>query len=397
MSAAPQPSPTLALVVAAGRGVRIGGEVPKQYILLAGTPVLRRTLATLMQHPRVDHVAVIINDADRVLYAQCVAEWAGGTKLLPAIIGGATRQASVRAGLEAVAALSPAHVIIHDGVRPFAPPALFDSTLDALAASDGAIAALAVTDTLKRGTAGGVSGTLDRSGLFAAQTPQAFRFAPLLAAHRAAQTAKREDFTDDAALLEWQGRAVALVAGHGDNSKLTTPEDFARAAALLGGASTGETRTGIGYDVHQFTTGDHVMLAGVRIPHSHGVFAHSDGDVALHALTDAVLGAIGDGDIGTHFPPSDPAWRGASSDRFLAHAAGQVRARGGVIVNLDVTIVTEAPRVGPHREAMRTAVAAAAGISPDRVSLKATTSEKMGFIGRREGLAALAIATIRLP
>lgn len=396
MSAPAQPSPTIALVVAAGRGARAGGGLPKQYRLLGGTPVLRRTLSTLMQHLRIDYVAVVIDAADRQLYLQSTDEWAGGAKLLPAITGGATRQASVRAGLEAIASLSPAAVVIHDGVRPFATPAMFASVLDALGQVDGAITAVAVTDTLKRGANGIIAGTVDRAGLHAAQTPQAFRFATLLAAHRAATAAARTDFTDDAMLLEWQQRTVALVAGNSENIKLTTREDFERAERMIAAASPAVIRTGIGYDVHQFKPGDHVMLGGVRIPHSHGVLAHSDGDVALHALTDAILGTIGDGDIGTHFPPNEPQWREAPSNQFLAHACGRVRARGGAILSLDVTIVAEAPRVGPHRTAMKAAIAAAAGVDPEQVSIKATTSETLGFTGRREGLAAIAVATVRL-
>jgi 2-C-methyl-D-erythritol 4-phosphate cytidylyltransferase/2-C-methyl-D-erythritol 2,4-cyclodiphosphate synthase len=240
----------------------------------------------------------------------------------------------------------------------------------------------------------GIAGTIDRSGLFAAQTPQAFRFGVLLDAHRAAAASGRSDFTDDASLLEWRGERVRLVPGSADNFKITAPDDFARAERLL--RVVEEVRTGIGYDVHAFGDGDHVMLGGVRIAHDRGVLAHSDGDVVLHALTDALLGAIGDADIGRHFPPSDPTWRGASSDRFLAFAVEQVRRRGGRITHLDVTIVAETPRVGPHREAMLARLADIAGIEPDRISIKATTSEKLGFTGRREGLAALAAATVSL-
>ena len=396
MSNPTAPPTTAAIVVAAGRGSRVGAEVPKQFMLLAGTPVLRRTLTGLLAAPRIDRIAVVIADADRVLYAQSIAGWEREPRLLPPVVGGTTRQASVLAGLEAIAPLDPRHVIVHDAARPHASPHLHARVLEALSSASGAIAALPVTDTLKRAEQGAIAATVDRAGLYSAQTPQAFDFAELIAAHRAARAAARDDFTDDAALLEWRGRSVTIVAGEPGNIKLTTRQDFARAEAMLGaGGGADELRTGIGYDVHQFTAGDHVMLGGVRIPHTHGVLAHSDGDVVLHALTDALLGAIGDGDIGVHFPPSDPQLRGASSDRFLRHAAERVHQSGGAIVNLDVTVVAEAPRIGPYRDAMRTAVAAAADIAPERVSLKATTSERMGFTGRREGLAALAVATIR--
>ncbi len=391
-----------AVIVAAGSGVRAGGDVPKQYRLLAGTPVLTRTLARFLSHPGISLVIPVISESDRQLYALAASAFDGHPKLGEAVIGGASRQASVSAGLEACAPIEPEIVLVHDGVRPFPSQALISRIMAALATADGAISGLPVSDTLKRATGGEISGTVDRTGLWGAQTPQAFRYATLLEAHRAARAHPGRDFTDDAAILEWRGKRVAMVPGEVDNIKITLPEDFARAERILATVSGGPfarpvIRSGIGYDVHAFTTGDHVMLGGVRIPHAQGVDAHSDGDVALHAVTDALLGAIADGDIGTHFPPSDPAWKGAASARFLTHAAGLVRERGGVISNLDITIVAEAPRVGGHREAMRHAIADAAGTEPARVSIKATTSERLGFVGRREGLAAFAVATVIFP
>lgn len=392
---------TAAVIVAAGSGLRAGGEVPKQYRLLAGTPVLTRTLSLFLGHPGVDLVVPVISEADQALFAMAISAFDGHPKLAKPVIGGATRQASVCAGLEACASAEPKAVLVHDGVRPFPSQALISRIVGALANADGAIAGLPVSDTLKKTIGDRITGTVDRAGVWGAQTPQAFRFAPLLEAHRAARAIPGRDFTDDAAILEWHGKSVAIVPGEIDNIKITLPEDFARAERILGSASAEARlpiiRTGIGYDVHAFTDGSHVVLGGVRIPHSHGVLAHSDGDVALHAATDALLGAIADGDIGTHFPPSDSRWKDAASAQFLAHAAGLVRERGGMISNLDITIVAEAPRVGAHREAMRRAIADAAGTDPNRVSIKATTSEKLGFLGRREGLAAFAIATVAFP
>lgn len=387
-----------AIVVAAGRGVRAGGEIPKQYRLLAGIPVLHRTLSTLLRHGCCSAVVTVIHPDDAALYRMAADGISGDGRLLPPVFGGENRQISVRNGLEALVPHAPSRVLIQDAVRPFASPALYQAVLLALDACKGAIAALEVADTLKRAAeTATILATVDRAGLWAAQTPQGFHFDAILAAHRAAAEAGRADFTDDAALLEWQGGAVALVPGEADNFKLTRPEDFARAERLLAAETASETVTGIGYDVHAFTEGDHVVLGGVPLPHDRGVAAHSDGDVVLHALTDAILGALADGDIGVHFPPSDPKWRGASSDRFLAFAAERVRAAGGVIRHLDVTVVAEAPRIGPHREAMRAAIARASGTSVERISIKATTSERLGFTGRREGLAALAVATLTLP
>lgn len=381
-----------AIVVAGGRGVRAGGELPKQYKMIGGVPVLRRSLLAFTSHPEIDLVQPVIHPSDERLFHDAAA----GLPVRNPVNGGATRQGSVFAGLEALAAEAPAIVLVHDAARPFASAGLVSRAI-AAGRAGAAVPALPVSDTVKAIDASGrVVETLDRARLRTVQTPQAFDYAALLAAHRKARAAGRDDFTDDAALAEWAGMSVSVFEGEAANAKLTMAEDFIR-AEQDNLAALGDVRTGIGYDVHAFTAGDHVMLGGVRIPHDCGVAGHSDADVALHALVDAILGALADGDIGVHFPPSDPQWRGASSDRFLAFAVERVRRRGGLIAHLDVAVVCEAPRIGPHREAIRARIAAIAGIATDRVGLKATTSEKLGFTGRREGLAAYATATIRLP
>src|SRR5712691_5139790 len=382
-----------AVVVAGGRGLRAGGQIPKQYMMIANVPVIRASLALFAEHPRVSAVQPVIHGDDADLFAEIGA----GLALLPPVLGGATRQGSVRAGLEALAPHRPDIVLVHDAARPFASAALVSRAIAATADTMAAVPATPVSDTVKKiDRAGSVVETLDRSHLVTVQTPQAFAYPLLLDAHRRAAAAGRDDFTDDAALAEWAGIAVTVFEGERGNVKLTTADDFARAEAehLLAHA---DVRTASGFDVHAFGDGDHVMLGGVRIAHTRGVIGHSDADVALHALTDAVFGALADGDIGHHFPPSDPQWRGASSDRFLAFACSRVRARGGVVAHLDLTIVCEAPRIGPHRDAMRGRIAAIAGISVERVAVKATTSEKLGFTGRGEGIVAMATATVRLP
>ena len=388
------PVEVAAVIVAAGRGYRAGGDLPKQYRALAGEPVIRPTLAAFLGHPQIAAVQPVIHPDDAAIFR---AATAGLERLLPPVAGGATRQASVRAGLEALRAAAPDLVLIHDAARPFLSSDLISRAIAAATAHGAAVPAIAVTDTVKvvdeRDT---VSETLDRSRLRTVQTPQAFAYEVIVALHDCAAAAGRDDFTDDAALAEWAGRAVNVFAGEADNVKLTTNEDFARAEALRM-AALGDVRTGSGFDVHAFADGDHIMLAGVRVSHNRGVTGHSDADVALHALVDAILGALAEGDIGVHFPPSDPRWRGASSDRFLAFACERVRARAGMIAHLDVTIVCEAPRIGPHRDAMRARIADIASIPIDRVAIKATTSEKMGFTGRAEGLVAMATATVRLP
>ena len=383
-----------AVIVAAGRGHRASGDIPKQYRRLAGAPAIRPTLCAFSGHAAIDLVQPVIHPHDEDFFH---AASGGLQKLLRPVAGGATRQNSVYAGLEALAAHAPDLVLIHDAARPFLSGALISRAVAAAKAHGAAVPGIAVADTVKKidGT-GTVAETLDRSRLRIVQTPQAFAFALIVAAHRRATAAGRDDFTDDAALAEWAGHQVGVFEGEAANVKLTTNEDFARAEALRA-AALGDIRTGTGFDVHAFADGDHVMLGGVRIPHARGVTGHSDADVALHALVDAILGALAEGDIGQHFPPSDPQWRGASSDVFLAFACERVRARGGLIANLDVTIVCEAPRVSPHRDAIRARIAAIAGVAADRVGVKATTSEKLGFTGRGEGIFATATATVRLP
>ncbi len=378
----------VALIVAAGRGSRAGGGVPKQYRSLGGRAVLRWSLQRFRGHARVSAVRAVIHPDDRTLYDDA----ARGLDLLPPVSGGATRQESVRLGLESLAALVPASVLIHDAARPFVDDATIDRTLDALAQAPGAIAAVPVADTIKRGDGHRIAGTMDRNGLWRAQTPQGFRFAEILSAHRAAAGA---ELSDDAAVAERAGLAVSLVAGSELNAKITSEDDLQRAALIANAAF--ETRVGTGFDVHGFGPGDHVWLCGVKVPHTQALVGHSDADVALHALTDAILGAIGEGDIGMHFPPSDPRWRGASSDEFLARAQSLLAARGGTLVHADVTIICERPKVEPHRAAMTARLAGILGIEVQRCSVKATTTEGLGFTGRGEGIAAQAVATVRLP
>ncbi len=380
---------TYALVLAAGRGARFGGDLPKQYLPLAGTSVLRHAVTAFAGHPRIAGVQVTIRPEDRLEYDAALA----GFNLFPPVAGGAERQDSVRLGLEALASLKPARVLIHEGARPFPEPAMIDRVLDALDRAPAAIPGLPLGDTIKRVADGVVAGTVDRGGLWRVQTPQGFHFDAILAAHRAAAG---QALTDDAAVAEAAGIAPLIVLGSEGNLKITTTDDLAAAERLLA-ARQGDVRVGQGFDVHPFGPGDSLMVCGVKIAHSAGVVGHSDADVGLHALTDAVLGAIGAGDIGMHFPPSDPQWKGASSDRFLAHAVGLVRAKGGSVAALDVTIICERPRIGPHRAAMAERLAMIVGIAPDRVSVKATTTEGLGFTGRCEGIAAQAVATVRLP
>jgi len=379
---------TCALIVAAGRGTRFGGDLPKQYLPLGGATVLRHAVNAFAAHPRIAGVLVAIRPEDRALFDRAVA----GLSVLPPVPGGAERQDSVRLGLEALAVHKPERVLIHDGARPFPDAALIDRVIDGLDRASAAIPALPLGDTIKRVADGQVLETIDRAQLWRAQTPQGFHFGEILAAHR--QMAGRM-LTDDAAVAEAAGIAPLIVAGSEENLKVTTAEDLATAERLLA-ARQADVRVGQGFDVHPFGPGDHVMVCGVAIPHEVAPVGHSDADVGLHALTDAVLGAIGAGDIGMHFPPSDPRWRGASSDRFLAYAATLVRQRGGSIAAVDVTIICERPKIAPYRDRMIERVAEILEISPDRVSVKATTTERLGFTGRGEGIAAQAVATVRL-
>lgn len=387
---------TVALIVAAGRGHRIGGPLPKQYQTIGARSVLRHTLEQFSGHPAVEAVQVVIAAADRVLYdAQTV-----GLVLRRAALGGPSRQRSVLNGLEALTDDPPDIVAIHDAARPLVSAETIGRTIDALGGSDvaGAVAGVRVTDTLKRLDGDRVAGTIDRQGLWRAQTPQTFRFALLLAAHRAAAAlgdSEETALTDDVAVAERAGLEIAMVEGEERNFKITTEEDMARARREL--APRLETRTGTGFDVHAFGPGTAVTLGGIEVPHTQGLVGHSDADVVLHALTDALLGAIAAGDIGQYFPPSDPQWRGAASERFLKHAADLVKREGGRIVNVDVTLICERPRIGPYRDQMRARIADILGVAVHRVGVKATTTEKLGFTGRGEGIAVQAAASIELP
>jgi 2-C-methyl-D-erythritol 4-phosphate cytidylyltransferase/2-C-methyl-D-erythritol 2,4-cyclodiphosphate synthase len=382
-----------AVVVAAGQGVRAGGGVPKQFRRIGGDSMLRRTLSALLQVPAIKAIQPVTRPDDRSLFEEATA----GLAIRPPVQGGATRQASVRAGLEGLEPLCPEIVLVHDAARPFVSPALIERAIDTARRTGAAIPAVPVADTVKSvDPAGYVTETLDRTRLRLIQTPQAFAFKPLLEAHRRAAAEGRSDFTDDAALAEWAGMRVTVFDGEPGNIKMTNPEDFARMEAMQT-AQLGDVRVGTGVDVHAFGPGDHVTIGGVRIAHTQALTGHSDADVGLHALVDALLGALADGDIGSHFPPSDPQWKGASSDRFLTFAVDRVRQRGGIVAHLDLNIVCEAPKIGSHRDAIRGNVARIAGIDAGRVAVKATTSERLGFTGRGEGIVAYATATVRLP
>jgi len=394
------PSSSVALiVVAAGRGARVGAERPKQYLPCAGKPLLARTLEALISAWPFAAATVAIHADDRPLYDEALACLHPNlrARLGPPCAGGATRQASVRAGLEALEAARPEIVLIHDAARPFPTPALVARAVAAAEAHGAAAPGLTVSDTVKEVDAEGrVLATPPRAALRTVQTPQAFKYPLILEAHRRAAAAGVLDLTDDVAVAEWAGEPAFVFEGDPQNIKVTTMPDLAAAEARLL-AAAGETRVGQGFDVHAFAPGDHVWLCGVSVPHTHALAGHSDADVALHALADAIYGALAEEDIGAHFPPSDPKWKGAPSHVFLAHAAERARTRGGVLVHLDATIVCEAPKIGPRREAMRARVAEIAEIDVTRVSVKATTSEGLGFTGRREGIACLATATLRLP
>lgn len=406
-----------ALIVAAGRGTRLaapGDTQPKQYRRLCGRPVLSHTLEALANHPRIGKILTVIHADDQDLFDAAAATTAPTTraKLLNAAFGGPTRQASVLEGLKALSPEACDFVLIHDAARPFVPLRVLDDILTTLdTGADGALAALAVADTLKRSnTSGGRLETVDRTNLWAAQTPQAFPFELILNAHLKADHEQETGFTDDTGLAEWAGLTVQLCEGSPDNFKITTLADLTRAdrqASMTDPTkprsqppsldALQDVRTGIGYDVHAFEDGEAVILGGVTIAHTRKLKGHSDADVVLHAITDATLGAIGDGDIGSHFPPSDPAWKGAASDQFQDDAIRRVAALGGRLAHIDVTIVCEEPKIGPHRPQIRETVARICGLPVSRVSIKATTSERLGFTGRKEGIAALASVTVRLP
>ena len=379
------------MIVAAGRGERAGqADGPKQYRHIGGRAVIAHTLETFLSHPQVDTVVVAIHADDRELLRKAAE---GYHDRVTIVIGGPTRQESVRLGLLALNEEAPSKVLIHDAVRPFCDMELISRTIGTITDRQGALPALPVADTLKREAFGGMVGeTVPRAGLHGAQTPQGFPFLSILQAHDRAHALGRHDFTDDAAIAEWAGIPVMLVPGSPDNVKLTWARDISMADQRLKGtaASFPDVRTGNGYDVHSFEAGDHVVLCGVSIPHTRKLSGHSDADVGLHALTDALLATCGAGDIGTHFPPSDPQWKGAASRRFVEHAVAIVRERGGRIANADITLICEAPKIGPHAEEMRERLAAIMGVEVARVGVKATTSERLGFTGREEGVAAMA-------
>ena len=372
------------LILAAGRGTRAGRDQPKQWQVLAGARVIDWTLRTFQKLPEIDSIMIALHPDDITSYSAPAG--------VQVVAGGDTRAASVRAGLEALAHGGCTRVLIHDVARPCTPPALIRRVLGAL--HDGAAAAapaLPVTDALWSGAGGHVAGTQDRTGLYRAQTPQGFDFAAILAAH----TGHGGDAPDDVAVARAAGLDVAIVAGDEDNLKITYPPDFARAEALLRGRM--DIRIGSGYDVHRFGPGDHVMLCGVAVPHGRALQGHSDADVGLHALCDAIYGALAEGDIGRHFPPSEAEWTGARSDIFLRHAAALTRDKGYDISNIDITLICEQPKVGPHAAAMQASLSAMTGLAPDRISVKATTSERLGFTGREEGIAAMASVLLVAP
>jgi 2-C-methyl-D-erythritol 4-phosphate cytidylyltransferase/2-C-methyl-D-erythritol 2,4-cyclodiphosphate synthase len=389
-----EPKVTAALVVAGGRGERLGGAVAKQYQSLAGIPVLRHALLAFCHHPAISAVAAVIRDEDRELYETA----ARGLAVLPPITGGDSRQQSVQRGLRGLGGLNPDQVLIHDGARPFVSGAVIGNVLAALGRHTGAVAAVPVVDSLKHGAGALIDGEVARDDLWQAQTPQGFDYRAILAAHESAlgAAAAGGGHTDDASIARAAGLDVALVAGAAENFKITTAGDLARADAAHQ-ARLFDMRVGQGFDVHRFEPGETVRLCGVDIPHTARLAGHSDADVALHAVTDAILGAIGDGDIGRHFPPGEAQWRDADSAHFVAFAVDRVHALGGRLAHLDLTIICEAPKITPHHGAMTSRLGEITGLDGNRVGIKATTTERLGFIGRNEGIAAQATATVRLP
>ncbi|NQV57220.1 MAG: bifunctional 2-C-methyl-D-erythritol 4-phosphate cytidylyltransferase/2-C-methyl-D-erythritol 2,4-cyclodiphosphate synthase [Rhodospirillales bacterium] len=379
----------IALLVSAGRGHRIGGEIPKQYLDLGGASLIRRSAEPFLNHPGVDGVVAVIHPDDREIYNRAV----DGLALAAPITGGSERQDSVRLGLEALgnAGPVPGKVLIHDAVRPFVSEIVISNVINAVGPDAGAIPALAVVDTLKRGAGGRVGATVPRADLWRAQTPQGFPYPAILEAHRAA---KGLELTDDAAVAEAYGLAVALVAGDENNFKVTGADDLARAERFV--QVPGSPRVGMGFDVHRFADGRPLFLGGIEIPHGQGLAGHSDADVALHAIVDALLGAIGAGDIGVHFPPEEAKWKDAPSHIFLKAAGDAVAEASGVIRNIDLTVICEAPKIGPYREQMRSRISDILSISAAAVNIKATTTERLGFTGRGEGIAAQAVATVEI-
>jgi len=385
------------IIVAAGRGHRFGGEMPKQYLEVHQQPLVRHAVQAFLDHPAIDLILPVIHPDD----ADILANALGGLDYLEPVAGGAARQDSVRNGLEGLASSAPDYVLVHDAARPMVAPALIDRVIEALQDTSGVIPGIAVVDTLKRADDDGIiTDTVSRDGLWRAQTPQGFKYADLLAAHR---SAIGQELTDDAAVMEASGYRVAVVLGDENNIKVTAPDDLMRMEEIMSDDSaqaklvrSPSFRIGSGYDVHKLGPGDHVTLCGVKITSERALIGHSDADVALHAVTDAVFGAIADGDIGSHFPPTDSQWRGASSDQFLAYACERMRERGFELSNIDLTIICEKPKIGPHRDAMRARLAEIAQIDVSCVSVKATTTERLGFTGRGEGIAAEAVIIIEI-
>jgi 2-C-methyl-D-erythritol 4-phosphate cytidylyltransferase / 2-C-methyl-D-erythritol 2,4-cyclodiphosphate synthase len=386
---------TIALIVAAGRGTRFGIGRAKQYYQLAGETVLQRTVLAFADNAHISAIQVVIHPDDETDYAEAIAGL-GSEKLLSPVFGGATRQHSVLAGLEALQNHSCDIVLIHDAARPFVSAKMIEDAVAAAVAHGAAVPGALVTDTIVELTDSAIAITPDRSKLRSVQTPQAFRYNLILAAHAAAAAKGQYHFTDDGSVAVAAGYPVHVFTGDPNNVKITTQDDLSQAERKLAQTNPLVSRTATGFDVHAFGEGNHVWLCGVKIPHARGLVGHSDADVALHAITDALLGAMADGDIGRHFPPSDPQWKGASSDQFLAFAVNRLRQRGGIIDLLDVTIICEEPKITPHADAMRQRVAEITSVGLNAVSVKATTTERLGFTGRREGISALATATIRL-
>ncbi len=385
-----------AVIVAGGSGIRAGGELPKQYQMIGGKPVIWWTLKAFADHPGVSWVQPVIGHGHEHYFSEAASD----IKVLQPVTGGATRQASCRIGVEAVEAFDPDAVLIHDAARPFVSQDLISHIIAALHAGDGVIPALPINETIKRAPGGTIETTVDRNSLWTAQTPQGFKYRGILAAHREAFQSQADNLTDDAAIAERAGIAVTIIGGRSENKKITTASDVKEADASLMRMSfdrLGDVRTGQGIDVHAFVPGDHVMLCGVRIPHDHRLDGHSDADAALHALTDALFGAIGEGDIGQHFPPSDAHWKDAPSSIFVGKAMELLKQRGGRVANADITILCEAPRIGPHIAAMKDVLSKLLETGRDRIAIKATTTEKLGFTGRREGLQAFATVLVRLP
>ena len=385
-----------AVIVAGGSGLRVGGEIPKQYQLIGGMPVIWWTLKAFLDHPAISHIQCVIGAGHEALFESATR----GMIVPPVVVGGVTRQESCRLGIEACAAMKPSNILIHDAARPFISADLISQVIAELGRANAVIPGLPVADTMKFAPGGMITKTVDRSAMWFVQTPQGFTFQKILEAHRKAAREEHNGLTDDAAVAEFAGMEVRIVAGEHRNKKLTTKADFAAANAELNMrlfVDRPDVRMGQGIDFHSFEKGKFVTLFGVKIPHTQKLKGHSDADVAMHALTDAILGAIGEGDIGTHFPPSDLKWKNAASSIFLSKAVGLLLTRGGVLSNVDITILAEAPKISPHIKAMKAVIAPLLQISPDRIAIKATTTEKMGAIGRKEGMAAFATATVRLP